>query len=166
MQPCIKILLFQFIWSSTCFGQHTAHHQEPKTALAASSFSNMEGCWMCNWWTLSGTDTVPDNVHQLHVQQHSMYAKPEAASAVLGSWWWAVCHPKHVEFHINWNNKILIHGCILLDFSLWIVLWCTDWQTSSLLHWVIPASNLYTQCYSNVKLNIDKCFNHKHTDGG
>jgi len=34
---------------------------------------------------------VPDNVHQLHVQQTSTYTKPEAASAVLGSWWWAVC---------------------------------------------------------------------------
>jgi len=31
-------------------------------------------------------NTVPDNVHQLHVQQPSTYAKPEAASAVLGSW--------------------------------------------------------------------------------
>jgi hypothetical protein len=29
--------------------------------------------------------TVPDNIHQLHVQQPSTYAKPEAASAVLGS---------------------------------------------------------------------------------
>ena len=29
--------------------------------------------------------TVPDNVHQLHAQQPSTYAKPEAASAVLGS---------------------------------------------------------------------------------
>ena len=28
---------------------------------------------------------VPDNVHQLHVQQPSTYEKPEAASAVLGS---------------------------------------------------------------------------------
>jgi len=28
---------------------------------------------------------VPDNVHQLHVQQLSTYEKPEAASAVLGS---------------------------------------------------------------------------------
>ena len=44
-----------FIWTSTCFGQHTAHHQEPKTALAASDFSYMEGCWTCGWWTLSGT---------------------------------------------------------------------------------------------------------------
>ena len=44
-----------FIWSSTCFGRHTAHHQEPKTALAASGFSYVEGCWTCSWWTLSGT---------------------------------------------------------------------------------------------------------------
>ena len=29
--------------------------------------------------------TVPNNVHQLHVQQPSTYEKPEAASAVLGS---------------------------------------------------------------------------------
>ena len=28
---------------------------------------------------------VPDNVHQLHVQQPSTYEKPEAASAFLGS---------------------------------------------------------------------------------
>jgi len=28
---------------------------------------------------------VPDNVHQLHVQQPSTYKKPEAASAVLGA---------------------------------------------------------------------------------
>jgi len=29
--------------------------------------------------------TVPDIVHQLHVQQPSTYEKPKAASAVLGS---------------------------------------------------------------------------------
>jgi len=29
--------------------------------------------------------TVPDNVHQLHIQQPSTYEKPEAAGAVLGS---------------------------------------------------------------------------------
>jgi len=33
-----------FILSSACFGRHTAHHQEPKTALAASGFSYVEGC--------------------------------------------------------------------------------------------------------------------------
>jgi len=29
---------FIFIWSLICFERHTAHHQEPKTALAASGF--------------------------------------------------------------------------------------------------------------------------------
>jgi len=29
--------------------------------------------------------TVPEDVHQLHVQQPSTYENPEAASAVLGS---------------------------------------------------------------------------------
>jgi len=43
---------------------------------------------------------LPDSVQQLHVQQPTTYAKPEAASAVLGSWWLAVCRPKHVELHI------------------------------------------------------------------
>ena len=46
---------FIFIWSSTCFGRHTAHHQEPKTAPAASSFACVEGCWTCSCWMLSGT---------------------------------------------------------------------------------------------------------------
>ena len=48
-------LYFRFIWSSTCFGRHTAHHQEPKTALAASGFACVEGCWTCSCWTLSGS---------------------------------------------------------------------------------------------------------------
>jgi hypothetical protein len=48
----------------------TAHHHEPKTALAASGFSYMKSCWMCSWWTLSTNYT---------------YEKPEAASTVLGS---------------------------------------------------------------------------------
>jgi len=32
MQQCIKIH-FIFVWSSTCFGRHTVHHQEPKTKI-------------------------------------------------------------------------------------------------------------------------------------
>jgi hypothetical protein len=33
-----------FIWRSTFFGWHTAHHQESKTTLATSSFLYVEGC--------------------------------------------------------------------------------------------------------------------------
>jgi hypothetical protein len=32
MQQCIKIYYSIFILSSTCFGRHTAHHQEPEIA--------------------------------------------------------------------------------------------------------------------------------------
>ena len=87
-------LYFLFVWSSTCFGWHTAHHQEPKTALATSGFACVEGCWTCSCWTLRASSNYTSN-------NLPPYAKPEAASAVLGSWWWAVCRPKHVELHIN-----------------------------------------------------------------
>jgi len=65
-----KFYYSTFIWSSTCFGRHTAHHQEPKTALAASGISYVEGCWTCSWLDVV-RHTVPDKVHQLHVQQPS-----------------------------------------------------------------------------------------------
>jgi len=37
------------------------------------------------WKVVGRVVGVPNNVHQLHVQQPSTYAKPEVASAVLGS---------------------------------------------------------------------------------
>jgi len=83
-----------FIWSSTCFGRHTAHHQDPKTALAASGF----------FYTWKVIGRVVGGRCQAHVQQPSTYEKPEAASAVLGSWWWAVCRPKHVELQCAWQR--------------------------------------------------------------
>ena len=73
MQQCIKILLFHIYMKLNMFqATHTAHHQEPKTALAASGFSYVEGT-VC----LTSTNYTP--------KQPSMYEKPEAASAVLGS---------------------------------------------------------------------------------
>jgi hypothetical protein len=48
MQQCTKFHYSIFIWSSTCFDRHTAHHQEPKTALAISGFSYVKGCWPCS----------------------------------------------------------------------------------------------------------------------
>jgi hypothetical protein len=40
-----KLYYSIFIWCSTCFGRHTAHHQEPDTALVASGFSYLEVRW-------------------------------------------------------------------------------------------------------------------------
>ena len=60
---CNSISKFYFIsiWSSTCFGRHTAHHQEPKTALAASGFAYVEGCWTCSCWTLTASSNYTSN---------------------------------------------------------------------------------------------------------
>jgi len=52
---------FVSIWSSTCFGRHTAHHQEPKTALAAYGFSYVEDCWPCSCWTLTASSNYTAN---------------------------------------------------------------------------------------------------------
>jgi hypothetical protein len=52
-----------FIWSSTCFGRHTAHYQEAKTTLAASGFSYMEGCLdLCCAWQRPA-NTRPTTFH-------------------------------------------------------------------------------------------------------
>jgi hypothetical protein len=86
-----KLYYSIIIWSSTCFGGHTAHHQEPKPALAASGFLYVEGCWTCSWWTLSGTYCAwqhpvgcgrpdPDQQHSYH---HAPTVKPETATAVV-----------------------------------------------------------------------------------
>ena len=67
---CINLSKFYysiFIWSSTCFGRHTAHLQESKTALAASDFSYVEGWWTCGWWTLSATYCVWQRPSTFHI---------------------------------------------------------------------------------------------------
>jgi len=62
--------------------------------------------WKVVGRVVAGSCTLPDSVQQLHVQQLFTYAKPEAASAVLGSWWWAVCRPKHVELGVRIIEEI------------------------------------------------------------
>jgi len=52
---------FRFIWSLTCFGRHTVHHQEPKTALAVSGFAYVEDCWPCSCWTLRASSNYTAN---------------------------------------------------------------------------------------------------------
>ena len=111
-----------FIWSSTCFGRHTAHHQEPKTALAVSGFAYVEGCWTCGCWTLSAF----------------YVCKTRGCCAILGSWWWAVCRPKHVWASCKYgiiNFDTMLH---LVGFFIWIELWCTDPRTSNIHLQLVP----------------------------
>ena len=61
---------------STCFGSLPAHHQERTTALGASGFT--VGAWRLErCWSWSGRFFSPT-------------VKPEAPSAVVRSWWWAL----------------------------------------------------------------------------
>ena len=74
MQHCIKILLFLILnEAQRVSGDTPPIIRSLKTAQAASGFAYMEGCRTCSC------------VQQLHVRQPSIYAKPEAACAVLGS---------------------------------------------------------------------------------
>jgi len=65
-----------YLYEAQRFGQHTAHHQEPKTALAASGFACVDVCWTCSCRTLSASSNYTS-------KPPSTYAKPEAACAVL-----------------------------------------------------------------------------------
>jgi hypothetical protein len=93
--------------------------------------------------------TLSDSVQQLHVQQPPTYAKPEAAGAVLGSWWWAVCRPKHVELYITikYNFDTLLH---LVGFFMWMI---SEYLivTPHCAHWPIHKHN---QCFCQHNCNL------------
>jgi hypothetical protein len=67
----VSTFYFIFIWSLTCLGRHTAHHQEPKIAIAASGFAYVEGCWTCSCWTLSASSNHTSN-NPLRLQNYRL----------------------------------------------------------------------------------------------
>jgi len=117
------------IWSSTCFGRHTAHHQEPKTALAASGFSYVKDCWTCRWWTLSGTvcawqrpqSTRPTNFHVWKTRGCQCSFRLLMMGGVSPETCWASYNYGILKF---WY---IVASCWI--FSLWIILWSTDPRT-------------------------------------
>ena len=60
-------------------------------------------------WSSTCFGLHADSVQQLHVQQPSTHAKPEADSAVSGSWWWAVRRLKHVRHSTVPDNVHQLH---------------------------------------------------------
>jgi hypothetical protein len=101
MQQCIRILLFLVLNEAQHVSGDTLPiirslklHKQPLVL-----HNTTEGCRTCSCWT--SDNVLPDNVQQLHVRQPSTHAKPEAAYAILGSWWWAVCYLKHAELHLK-----------------------------------------------------------------
>jgi hypothetical protein len=112
---------FIFIWSSTCFGRHTAHHQEPKTALAASCFAYVKGCWPCSW--SGGIHSIRWSILSLTASSNYTANNPSRMHGVSPETRWA---------SYKYEIKVLIHCFILLDFyvNYTCVLWCTDPRTS------------------------------------
>jgi hypothetical protein len=101
-----QFIILTFFYSSTCFGRSPAHHQALMTGVAARP-RTQHGCY------------------------HDAKVKPEAATPVMSSWWWAGEHPKHVELQINIRTikwKTVASGW----WFIWIVRWCTDLQTLNL----------------------------------
>ena len=54
MQPCNSITQ-KFIEDSTCFGRHTAHHQELQTAFPASGLYTHVVTGRCPGWVANGS---------------------------------------------------------------------------------------------------------------
>jgi hypothetical protein len=60
MQQCINIFIPYLYEAQHVLGD-TAHHQEPKTAQAASGFAYVEGCQTCGCWMLSASSNNISN---------------------------------------------------------------------------------------------------------
>jgi len=115
-----------FKWSSTYFGRHTAHHQEPKTAQAASGFAYVEGYrYLTFSWQGYLTTARPITFHIYKTRVCLCNFRLLMMGGVSPETCWA-------SFKIR-NNKILLHCCIFLGiFTVIIVLWRTGPRTSSL----------------------------------
>jgi len=110
---------FIFIWSSTCFGRHAAHHQEPKTALAASGFAYVEGCWtvVAGHWQCPAT-THPATFYICKTRGCQCSFRLLMMGGVSPETCWA-SYKYEIKFCTLWY---------LVGFSIRIILWCMDPQ--------------------------------------
>jgi hypothetical protein len=95
-----------FIRSSTCFGRQTTHQQVPKIALCPTKSTIYTSNLSC--------------------MKNQRGCQCSFRLLTMGGVSPETCRASYKYGTI----KILIHSYILLDFSLWIVLWCTDPRTS------------------------------------
>jgi len=124
-----------FIRSSTCSRRHIAHHQSLKPHWQPLVF---------HAWKVVGREVGGRCQAQCAWQR-----PPTTRPADFHAWKTRGCQCSFrllmmgdVSPGTCWASykygiiKILLHCCILLDFSLRIVLWCTDPRTSSFLRLV------------------------------
>jgi len=142
-----------FIWSSTCFRRHTAHHREPRTALAASGFSHVEGCWTCSWWTLSGTVCLTTSTNYMSTTTFHVWKTRGCQCSFRLPMMGGVSPETRWASYKYGIIKLLIHCCILLDFSLWMT-----WNLVSQL------SVNYKSCHKMLNMYLSQiiCLNKQH----
>jgi len=98
MQQCIKRFCISYLYEA----QHVSGDTLPIIRSLKLHYQHLVlHMWRVVWRVISGRCQVESRVQQLHIQQLSTYSKPEVATVVLSSWWWAMCRPKHVELQIN-----------------------------------------------------------------
>jgi len=124
-----------FIWSLTCFGRHIAHHQEPKTALAASGFSYLEGCWTCSWWT-SGTvcQLYPTRCNNVSKFYYSLFI------------WSSTCFGRHAAHHQEPKTALAASGFAYLEGC-----WTCSWWTLSGTLWLTTSTNYMSNNLPSMK---------------
>jgi hypothetical protein len=117
---------FIFMWSSTCFGRHTAHHQEPKTVLAASGFACVEDCWTCSCWMLSGSAYMKTWASLINATT----SPPQDSSCQVNHCWqWLWIFSKWLAIH-NWRtlNWMVLVFCPLTQIHPYPILFINFWK--------------------------------------
>jgi hypothetical protein len=126
-----------FIISYLCEAQHVSGDTPPIIRSLILHwkplvFHTWKIVWTCSWWTLSGTVWTwqrppTSRSTTFHVWKTRGW-QCSIRLLIMGGVSPEICRASH-KYEII---KILINSCILLHFSLWIVLWRTDPRTSSL----------------------------------
>jgi hypothetical protein len=143
----IGFIIPKLIEGSTCFERHTAHHQELQIVFVACGLYSHVVTGRCPGWVGSGsgistvssdqvltwsilTVEIPDPLPTQPGQRRvtTWVYKPQAANIVWSSWWWAVCHSKHVEPSINFGIINSITRLHLVGYFYWFILrWTEPW---------------------------------------
>ena len=120
-------------------------HIYMKLNMFRATHGPSSGAWTCTgslWFFIRGrlfgrvvggrcqAHTVPDNVHQLHIQTTFHVWKTRGCQCSFRFLMMGGLSPETCWASYKYGIiKMLIHCCILLEFSLWILLWCTDPRT-------------------------------------
>ena len=117
-----SLLMVSGVSPETCW-------QRPTTARPTTFHVIMQnrGC-LCSFRLLMVGGVLPETCWQrpttARPKPSTLLCKTEAACAVLGSWWWAVCRPKHVDnvqqLHVRnlpryyANQRLFVQFCLLM----------------------------------------------------